>query len=65
MFYLNYILNPQALPWRDAIGNVVRFFRGSEYTISRPRDLWRAVGDMVTRITEARTHRLSTNAAGR
>lgn len=65
MFYLNYILNPQAIPWRDAIGNVVRFFRGSEYTISRPRDLWRAMGEMVIRITEARTQRLNASAAGR
>jgi hypothetical protein len=47
MFYMNYILNPQAVPWRDAIGNVVRFFRGAEYTISRPKDLWNALSEMV------------------
>jgi len=64
VFYLNYIWNPQAAPWRDAIGNVVRFFRGAEYTISRPRDLWRAIGEIVSRITEASNQRLRAAAAG-
>ncbi|MGQ9632852.1 MAG: acetyltransferase [Bryobacteraceae bacterium] len=65
VFYLNYIWNPQEVPWRDAIGNIVRFFRGAEYTISRPRDLWRAIGDIVSRITEASNQRLAVSAAGR
>lgn len=64
VFYLNYIWNPQEVPWRDAIGNIVRFFRGAEYTISRPRDLWRAIGDIVSRITEASNQRLAASAAG-
>lgn len=54
MFYMNYILNPQATPWRDAIGNAVKFFKGHEFTISRPRDLWYAVTDMVSRIVKSR-----------
>ena len=45
LFYLNYNLYPRENPWRDAIGNAVRFFKGVEYTISRPRDLWFAVSD--------------------
>lgn len=64
VFYLNYILYPQTLPWRDAIGSVVRFFRGLEYTISRPVDLWRAMGEIVSRINEARSQRLASSAAG-
>ena len=54
VFYMNYILNPQATPWRDAIGNAVKFFKGQEFTISRPRDLWFAVTDMVSRIVKIR-----------
>ncbi len=54
VFYMNYILNPQATPWRDAIGNAVKFFKGQEFTISRPRDLWFAVTEMVSRIVKTR-----------
>ena len=54
VFYMNYILNPQAVPWRDAIGNAVKFFKGQEFTISRPRDLWFAVTEMVSRIVKIR-----------
>ncbi len=54
LFYMNYILNPQATPWRDAIGNAVKFFKGQEFTITRPRDLWFAVTDMVSRIVKIR-----------
>ncbi len=54
VFYMNYILNPQATPWRDAIGNAVKFFKGQEFTISRPRDLWFAVTEMVGRIVKIR-----------
>jgi len=54
VFYMNYNLNPQQTPWRDSIGQAVRFFRGTEYTISRPRDLWFAVTEMVTRIVKSK-----------
>jgi hypothetical protein len=54
VFYMNYNLNPQAVPWKDAISHTVRFFRGYEYTISRPRDLWFAVSEMVSRIVKSR-----------
>lgn len=50
LFYLNYNLHPNQNPWRDSIGQAVRFFKGQEYTISRPRDLWFAVSEMVSRI---------------
>jgi len=54
VFYMNYALNPQAAPWRDAISHAVRFFKGYEFTISRPRDLWFAVTDMVSRIVKSK-----------
>jgi hypothetical protein len=48
VFYMNYNLYPHNNPWRDAIGHVVRFFKGTEFTISRPRDLWHAISEMVS-----------------
>ena len=54
VFYMNYNLNPQAVPWKDAISHTVHFFRGYEYTISRPRDLWFAVSEMVSKIVKSR-----------
>ena len=57
VFYMNYNLNPQATPWKDAISHAVKFFRGYEYTISRPRDLWFAVSDLVSRVVKSRNGR--------
>jgi hypothetical protein len=57
VFYMNYNLQPQNVPWRDAIGRAVKFFRGYEFTISKPKDLWVAVSDMVARIVRFRTTR--------
>jgi len=57
VFYMNYNLYPQAVPWKDAISHTVHFFRGYEYTISRPRDLWFAVSEMVSRIVKSRNGR--------
>ena len=54
VFYMNYNLYPQAVPWKDAISRTVHFFRGTEYTISKPRDLWVAVTEMVSRIAKSR-----------
>jgi hypothetical protein len=50
VFYMNYNLNPQAAPWRDSISRAVRIFKGTEYTITRPRDLWFSFSEMVSRI---------------
>lgn len=52
VFYMNYNLYPQLTPWRDSISRAVRYFKGQEYTISRPRDLWFAVSEMVSRIVK-------------
>lgn len=54
VFYMNYILNPYANPWRDSIGQAVKFLKGVEFTITRPRDLWFAVTDMVARLVKTR-----------
>jgi hypothetical protein len=53
VFYMNYNLNPQATPWKDAIGKAIRPFRGVEFSISRPRDLWFAVSEVVSRIVKS------------
>lgn len=63
VFYMNYNLYPQANPWRDAIGNTVKKLRGYEYTISRPRDLWVAWTDIVSRIVRSKGGRATVSAA--
>jgi hypothetical protein len=60
VFYLNYNANPQANPWRDAIGNAVRFLKGAEYTISRPRDLFFAWTEIMGRIVKSKQGRSAT-----
>jgi hypothetical protein len=54
IFYLNYNLYPQATPWRDSIGRVIRVFGGKEYTISRPRDMFFAISEMIDHIVESK-----------
>jgi hypothetical protein len=62
VFYMNYNLFPQITPWRDTIGNAVKYFKGLEYTISRPRDLWSATTEVVNRIQKSRSARIAQNA---
>jgi len=62
VFYMNYNLNPQAVPWKDAISHAIRAFKGTEYTISRPRDLWVSTTEMVNRIVRSK-HQHSASAA--
>ena len=64
VFYMNYNLNPQAVPWKDAISHTVHFFRGYEYTISKPRDLWFAVSEMVSRIVKSRNGKQASAISG-
>jgi hypothetical protein len=54
VFYMNYALNPQAVPWKDSISRAIKVFKGTEFTISRPRDLWFAMTEMVTRIVKSK-----------
>ncbi len=58
VFYMNYNLNPLAAPWKDSISRAVKVFRGTEYTISRPRDLWFSVTEMVSRIVKSKHSRV-------
>jgi len=62
VFYMNYNFNPQSNPWRDSIGNTVKFFRGSEFTISRPTDLWHAWTEIMSRIVKFRVGRRETGS---
>lgn len=59
VFYMNYNLYPQAVPWTDTISKAVKFLKGQEFTISRPRDLWFAVTEMVSRIVKSKQGRRS------
>jgi hypothetical protein len=63
VFYMNYNLYPRDAPWRDSVSRAVKLFRGTEYTISRPRDLWFAVSEMVSRIVKSKHGRSTTTAA--
>jgi hypothetical protein len=61
---MNYNLNPQAVPWKDSISRAIRTFKGTEYTISRPRDLWFSTSEMVSRIVRHKRDRALAVAAG-
>jgi hypothetical protein len=63
LFYMNYNLDPQAVPWRDAIGSAVKYLKGVEYTITRPRDLWNAWGDIMSRIVKSKLGKRAANGA--
>lgn len=54
VFYMNYNLNPQNNPWRDAIGNTVKYLKGAEFTISRPRDLFFSWTEIIGRIVKSK-----------
>jgi len=55
VFYMNYNLNPSGNPWRDAIGSAVKYLKGIEFTISRPRDLFFAWNDIMGRIVKGKS----------
>src|SRR3954467_10377125 len=57
VFYMNYNSNSQAVPWKDSISHAIRAFKGTEYTISRPRDLWLSTSDMFSRIVGPKRQR--------
>jgi len=63
VFYMNYNLNPQAVPWKDSISHAIRAFKGTEYTISRPRDLWFSTTEMLNRIARSKRDRALARAA--
>ena len=51
VFYLIYNTDPYVYPWRDAISNVLKIYKGLEYTISLPKDFGRAMKDMLERVS--------------
>jgi len=57
VFYMNYNSNSQAVPWKDSISHAIRALKGTEYTISRPRDLWLSTSDMFSRIIGSKRQR--------
>ena len=63
VFYMNYALDPRAVPWKDSISHAIRTFKGTEYTISRPRDLWFSTSEMVNRIARHKRERATASAA--
>jgi hypothetical protein len=63
VFYMNYNLNPQAVPWKDSISHAIRAFKGTEFTISRPRDLWFSTTEMFNRIIRNKRQRVVATAA--
>jgi len=63
VFYMNYNLNPQAVPWKDSISHAIRAFKGTEYTISRPRDLWVSTSEMFSRIVRSKRQHAIASAA--
>jgi hypothetical protein len=64
VFYMNYNLNPQAVPWKDSISHAIHVFKGTEYTISRPRDLWFSTSEMVGRIVRHKRDKALSVASG-
>jgi hypothetical protein len=54
VFYMNYNLNPQGNPWRDAIGAAVKALKGAEFTIARPRDLFFSWTEIMGRIVKSK-----------
>ncbi len=63
VFYMNYNLNPQVNPWRDAIGNTVRYLKGLEFTITRPRDLFFSWTEIMGRIVKSKFGRTGGGSA--
>jgi hypothetical protein len=64
VFYLNYAADPLAVPWRDAIGKMVKFLKGREYTISGAHDLAAAVSEAMERMAKLRQTRPAATPSG-
>jgi len=63
VFYMNYNVNPTVNPWRDAIGTAVKALKGSEFTISRPRDLFYVWSEIIGRIVKFKFSKPTGSAA--
>ncbi len=54
VFYMSYNLNPQNNLGRDAIGGAVHALKGAQYTISRPRDMFFSLSEIMGRIVKSK-----------
>ena len=63
VFYVNYNLYPTDLLWKDSISHAVKLFRGTEYSITRPRDVWFDLSEMVSRIVNFKHGRVGADAS--
>lgn len=61
MFYVNYNLNPRDTPWRDAIGHAVNFFRGQEFSVHRPQDLFSAIRKVFAQMESFKSKKSAAN----
>lgn len=50
VFYLTYTPDPVHNPWRDFIGNLVKVWKGSEFVISKPPDLFKAWTEVMSHL---------------
>ena len=75
IFYMDFDLAPVVIPgrdadgpvatgWHDAIGSAVRFVKGAEYTIAKPRDVYFAWSDIAGRIVKSKVGRNAPAANG-
>jgi len=62
VFYMNVSLDPPANPWHDVIGRAVKRLKGHEYAISRPRDLWYAWTEIMSRMAKVRVEKSNSAA---
>jgi len=53
-FYLSYNAELQPNLWRDPISTIVKSLRGFEYGINRPKDLFHAWSDVMSRIAQTK-----------
>ena len=63
VFYLNYVPNPSDTPWRDSIEGAVRYLKGVDYTISKPRDMYSAWGEIMGRVVKSKVGKVATGGA--
>ncbi len=54
VFYLNYVGSPNAMPWRDSLGDAVKAYGGKEFRITFPKDLGAALAEILRRLEAAK-----------
>jgi len=55
VFYMSYNLSPVATPWRDTISGAVKYLKGMEFPINRPRDVFYAWSEIVSRAGKSKS----------